>query len=122
MGYMTRYDLEVEGATYKEEVTGEDADGNTVTVFVTKQINLETLKREISNEVGYDYAFSDECKWYDHDDDMKKFSKKYPEILFILSGEGEESGDLWRKYYKNGKVQVAEAVISYEPFDEGKLK
>lgn len=122
MGYMTRYDLEVEGSSYKEAVTGEDADGNTITVFVTKNVSLTELTQELCRDVGSDYLFSDECKWYDHDDDMKKFSKKYPEFLFILSGEGEESGDIWRKYYKNGKVQVAEAVITYEPFDEGKLK
>lgn len=121
MGYNTRYSLEIEGATYKEEVTGEDVNGNTVTILVTKNTDLETLKKEISKESGYDYVFSDECKWYDHDDDMKNFSKKYPDVLFILSGEGEEPGDLWKTYYKNGKMQTAEAVITYEAFDEGKL-
>lgn len=121
MGYNTRYDLEVEGSTYRETVTGEDADGNEATIFVTKKISIEKLKKEIANDVGYTYLFGEECKWYDHADDMRKFSKKYPDILFILSGEGEESGDLWRKYFKNGKMQIAEAVITYEPFDEGKL-
>lgn len=121
MGYNTRYDLEVEGSTYREAVTGEDADGNETTIFVTKKISIEKLKKEIANDVGYTYLFGEECKWYGHADDMRKFSKKYPDILFILSGEGEESGDLWRKYFKNGKMQIAEVVITYEPFDEGKL-
>ena len=50
--------------------------------------------------------FGDSCKWYEHNDDMKKVSKKHPDVVFILDGEGEESGDVWRKFYKNGKVAV----------------
>ena len=62
------------------------------------------------------------CKWYDHEDDLKSFSRKHPYALFILNGEGEESGDLWKLYCRNGKVHRAKAVITFEPFDESKLK
>ena len=55
---------------------------------------------------------------------MISISKKFPEVLFTLSGEGEESGDIWMKYFKNGKVQNAntKVTISHDPFDESKLK
>lgn len=64
----------------------------------------------------------DATKWYDHDKDMKELSKKFPHVLFTLEGEGEESGDIWKKYYKNGKCQRCRAKITFDEYDESKLK
>jgi hypothetical protein len=64
----------------------------------------------------------DDLKWYAHEDDMKAFSKKYPKELFELTGEGEESGDLWKKYFRNGKMQICKGEIVYPEFDKSKLK
>ena len=64
---------------------------------------------------------SDAIKWYNWKHDMIALSKRFPNILFALHGEGEENGDLWNAYFKNGKVQICEAIITYEPFDENKL-
>jgi len=77
---------------------------------------------------GLDYAFDEEgdpvdsVKWYDHDDDMRELSAYYPNVTFILEGEGEESGDIWRKYYRNGKAQEVYAEIVFADFDESKLR
>lgn len=86
---------------------------------------IAALRAECSNA---DYALdengepNDSTKWYDRDKDMKAFSLKYPDVLFKLNGEGEESGDIWNTYYKNGKSQTCQAIITFEPFDESKLK
>ena len=61
-------------------------------------------------------------KWYEHDEDMLAFSKKYPDIVFVLYGAGEESSDLWKEYYQNGKRQYAPVELSFPEFDPGKLK
>lgn len=53
---------------------------------------------------------------------MKAFSEKHPEALFELSGDGEESGDLWKQYWRNGKVQHCSGTIVYDEFDESKMK
>ena len=63
----------------------------------------------------------DYCKWYNHAEDLKEFSKKHPDALFMLSGEGEESGDIWKRYFRNGKSQLCEAKIVFEDYDENKL-
>ena len=52
---------------------------------------------------------------------ITKFSVDYPEHLFILEGEGEDSGDIWKQYIKNGKSQRCEAKITFDEFDENKL-
>ena len=84
-----------------------------------------------NNEVDHEYQiskaldyspFEETCKWYGHEEDMKQYSFRYPDTIFELSGEGEESGDIWKKYYKNGKVQVCKAIITFDEFDESKLK
>lgn len=62
------------------------------------------------------------AKWYSHERDLKDLSLKYPEVLFTVYGEGEESGDIWRKYFKNGKMQVCKAVITFPEFDEAKME
>lgn len=77
---------------------------------------------------GASYAISENgdgeesCKWYDHAADMKKFSILHPEALFKLSGECEESGDIWREYYQNGKMQLCKANITFADFDLSLLK
>lgn len=69
-----------------------------------------------------DLLLSEEgVKWYTHEGDMLKFSLAYPHTVFKLSGEGEERGDTWVKYFKNGKMQVTKAKIELADFDETKL-
>lgn len=52
--------------------------------------------------------------WYDHDEDCAELSKKFPEIIFGLHGEGEEKNDLWNGYYKNGLCQIARAKLTVQ--------
>lgn len=75
-------------------------------------------------QTGYNFDYNNTLsgKWYDHEEHMKHISEQYPDKLFTLNGEGEESGDMWKKYLKNGKIQRATATITYADFDEDKLK
>jgi len=68
-----------------------------------------------------DYAFGYGefgAKWYDYKADMKEISKIYPDILFTVEGEGEESGDIWRHYFKNGEDYRVEPVVIWPEFNE----
>jgi hypothetical protein len=64
---------------------------------------------------------SSDITWDDYHEQMLDFSKKHPTWLFTLSGKGEESGDLWKSYYLNGKCQEAPARIVYDDFDLKRL-
>lgn len=61
------------------------------------------------------------CRWYEHEDDMRRLSSRFPDMLFTLSGTGEEYDDIWVKYFKAGRVQASYATIVLDPFDETKL-
>jgi len=100
MGYYTTHKLEI--------ISGDD--------YVTD------YKAEISKSTGYADCFSEEIKWYEHEKDMRNFSEKHPGVLFKLSGEGEDNGDIWVEYYKNGKMQRCKADIVIEGYNENNLK
>lgn len=102
MGYYTRYKLKV--------VSGKDP-------------NID-YEEEIgkASEYGGGDLFEEEIKWYECDTDMKNFSKAHPDTLFQIDGEGEESGDIWRAYYKNGKSFRVQAKMTFEEFSEEKLR
>lgn len=98
-----------------------------MTSFVLDDSNLqqETLDFLESWDFGYGEGaiFDDEeRKWYECDYDMLELSKQFPNELFILKGSGEEQGDLWINYYKNGKRQTCVAKITFDEFDENKLE
>ena len=61
------------------------------------------------------------CTWYTYIEDMVALSRALPNALFELEGEGEAPKDIWRAYFKNGKVQKCPAIISFPPFDESKM-
>lgn len=99
MGYYTRHELEV--------VQGDN--------------NETDYEAEISELADYGNCFDDECKWYEHENDMRAYSLKHPQTVFALKGEGEESGDIWTEYYKNGKMQKCKAKIVVDDYNENLL-
>jgi len=103
MGYITRYELSVKN-------------GNTdlISKFVTENDNASYALDENGDS-------NESCKWYDHEKELKAFSLKHPDALFELKGEGEESGDIWIKYIRNGKCQTCKAKLLFEDYDESKL-
>lgn len=88
-------------------------------------IETEDFKEKfniIAGDGEYDYVLTEDCKWYEHEENMRAISKLHPETLFMLDGEGEESGDIWRKYFFDGRMQYCEAKIVFEDFNEKELK
>lgn len=90
----------------------------------TLDYDTSVVKESAADISGYHvHLLEDEgCKWYQHEEDMKAFSLRYPNERFELSGVGEEDGDYWKKYFKNGKMQLTRGVITYDDFDAAKLK
>lgn len=104
MGYYTHYTLKFNSNESIEE-----------------HIGNHWISKYFDQSVDGSYR-SDAIKWYEHEDDMRVLSGQFPGVLFTLEGEGEEGGDLWIKYFLNGKMQSSPAKITYEPFDASKLK
>ncbi len=105
MGYYTRFKLTVTGET-DIDIIGKFRDENDWAAHA-----LDTGGHS-----------SDECKWYNCKEDIFEFSKKNPDILFLLEGEGEEAGDVWKFYARNGKSYYRKAKIVFEQFDESMLE
>lgn len=120
MGYYTDYTLNIYGGTSNK-------DGSFTTTTQLPEIVVKDLEQEIEKMGVFDrsgsveYGYYSNSKWYDHDDDMLLLSKRFPEVLFCLHGEGEEQEDMWENYYYNGKLQECPAVIKYDDFDFSKL-
>ena len=96
MGYYTEYELHVD--------------------------DCEKYVKEIELIAGYSGLFSCELKWYSHERNMREHSLKYPDTVFRLDGKGEESGDIWVKYFKNGKMQETKAKLMFDKFNEDLLE
>lgn len=134
MWYYTDYKISSKGKPFTEDETkaieGLEKQAESLTGEL-KEIALKYITEKknhkpkntwelVTKELGFD-PFSDPCRWYEHDEHMRGISKKYPETIFILEGEGEEPEDIWKKYYLNGKCQVAKSQVIIPEFDESKL-
>ena len=87
--------------------------------------DIDAIARDLSEISTYEWdgdLMLYEAKWYGHHQDMITLSEKHPNTLFCLEGTGEESGDMWKTYYRNGKSQTCNVIIEFEPFDESKMK
>lgn len=98
MGYYTRFELRVNGKTdyHHREAIGK------------------------STAYGDESIWNEERKWYEHEEDMVAYSKLYPNDVFCLYGNGERYGDVWFKFFKNGKFYKHE--IEFPDFNPELLK
>ena len=100
MGYYTKFELSI--------ISGND--------------HITDYEQEIIDSTDYSELFEDSIKWYDCEKDMIAYSKNHPNVTFCIDGEGEESGDIWKSYFKDGKVFTTKAELVFEDFSEDKLK
>lgn len=103
MGYCTRFEL---------SISNNDAS------LLAEIIETDD---ELSSLFDTDGESFDSYKWYSHEEDMVAVSKQYPSLVFTLKGEGEDAGDVWYKYFKNGLIQRCPAKITFDEYDESKL-
>lgn len=114
MGYNTKYILEVRHTEAPKILP------SPVLEDVLSQLRTEFSEANYAlTEIG---DCSELAKWYEHEEDLRKFSKRFPLYLFVLSGQGEISADVWKKYFVNGKVQITKSKFQIEPFDKQKLR
>lgn len=115
MGYDTAYDLSVSAppgwAPLSKAYIDQIAE------------RLEPMDFDINEcQNGTALSASSYCHWYEHDDDMIELSKLFPDALFELYGDGEESDDFWRYYYYRGVMQGGAGEIVYPPLDFAALQ
>lgn len=110
MGYYTRYSLSLPNKENISEVVQD---------FKTYATENDWCIDGFEDD-GSAYG---EYKWYNHEDNMKKYSRleRNKNILFCLHGEGED-GEYWRKYFLNGKMQICMGKIIFEDFNPKKLR
>jgi hypothetical protein len=91
--------------------------------FYPFEDEIKDLAEDEDNKKFYDITLeSDEVKWYEHAEDMCKLSEALPSVIFQLEGEGEENGDLWKAWYKDGRQVIHQAEIVIKPLDENEFK
>ena len=87
---------------------------NGIAIIADLRFFSEDAKYAIDNTGN----FNEPCRWYESESELTEFSKKYPDILFILDMFGEESGDIRRDYFHNGNHQEAVVTIAYSKFED----
>ena len=110
MGYYTKFDLKINTKINQEQE-----------LQITNFLSNKIIKKSVKISDHWDDYLEEEMKWYDYETDMTELSILFPDIVFELSGEGEESDDIWKQYFKSGKTQICNAIISFDKFDEAKL-
>ncbi len=90
MGYYTQYEI----------VVVRDLKSTSETVQARKRFEQAFLEELGVSQESY---FTEEGrKWYEHEADLMRVSKRVPDLYFCVEGQGEDGDDLWRKHFCNG--------------------
>lgn len=109
MGYYTQYKLRIL-----------EAEANSYPPNLIKDF-IEKSKYGADAALTENGSTHEECKWYEHEEEMIDLSKQYPNLVFELHGKGED-GEQWKKYFKDGKIQIAHGEIRFELYNPSKLE
>ena len=111
MGYYTNYTLKL--------LPGH-SDGWTI-YAILRQLSHDNFPSDMYYTIDEEGNHINSSMWYKHEDDMRKLSIILPDVVFKLFGYGEDMGDIWHKYFKNGKMQYCKAKMVFDKFEIEKL-
>lgn len=115
MHYLTEYSLTVQSphpltVSEVQAITNKLSDASLLGYAFENDSHLPQ-----NNCLAFSPAFP--VPWYDSQQDLRILSLAFPAFLFTLTGRGENPGDLWQRYFKNGRVQHEPAIITFNPPD-----
>lgn len=118
MGYNTKHSLEIHLLT---DISGfETSESKKLSDLDKKIMTKDVIYNFLQVCEDARYAINDKgkteesCSWYDLKKDLENYSKNHPNIVFIMSGFGEESGDVWKMYCINGKSEYIKAKMVFD--------
>ena len=100
MGYYTKFTLTIQPSP--EQIAEAAREG--VAIRGPLESQMGTVEQAIMEVGGY-YPRGEEAKWYEHEEDMRSLSQRFPYWTFVLKGIGEADGDEWVKYFHSGRMQ-----------------
>lgn len=112
MGYYTFYQLRVRKLNGEQTWTKEEVEELTNVLKERKVWGYAFNNVEFFNSLTF--TANNEVKWYEYDEDMLAISKQFPDYVFQLHGDGEETEDFWFAYYQNGKLEYCPAHLIYK--------
>jgi hypothetical protein len=114
MGYYTRFTIKIKTKLEKQ---------NWLEIYDLNEAMFEVNEehKHVFDNTGDEIYSDGGIKWYDYHEDMVKLSKMFPNLVLQVDGEGEETGDIWRTFWKNGKYQEAERVVTVEGEETGDI-
>ncbi len=93
MGYYTYFSLYMEGPEDKIKEVEEAVKGR------NDEIEILVKNGEIN------------AKWYDFTVDFARFAERFPDVLFCVSGDGEEGDDVWEQRFKGKNTEYHEVIM-----------
>lgn len=97
MGYRTRFTISVDPKEREPEVG-------------TRLVVVSGYGTELSH-----INHGEEVKWYDCDEHCEQVSREFPDVTIRVQGIGEEQGDVWVSFWRDGKVQHHRAAAFVGP-------
>lgn len=100
MGYYTRFELDI------------NRDGEQVIEALKQSAAYTRFDHSDGTDI---WCSEDRWKWYEHEEELKAVSLQFPLSRITVTGYGENDGDIWRKYFVNGKMQSHRLAIEFPP-------
>ena len=96
MGYYTYYDLQV---LNEDKFSAEE-----ISKASHRLAEIMGENKPFSDEYNdFSWISYDSMKWYDNKEHMLQLAKEFPNMLFKLYGDGEDSDDMWIDYYQGNR-------------------
>lgn len=110
MGYLTYFSLQILGP--QEDCDKMKADAAALDPKSEDFVSAECIRELVRDEFL-------EAKWYDFEQDFLKWAKRYPTLLMIVNGDGEDSDDIWQLRVKGDEYELN--YITMPPFKNENL-
>ena len=113
MGYYTSYGLD-----YKADEGYQNEEGEFIKALV--EISKDSEGNDDSEILELTQAGGVWAKLYDLSDWITELAPKFPHLLICLSGNGEDTQDIWEERWKGNDHELQQSVIP--PFENPNLK